>query len=144
MRIWSIHPKYLDTKGLLALWRETLLAKAVLNGDTIGYQNHSQLSRFKALINPLNAINAYLSEVWIESQKRGYNFDKSKIDWNFTKVIIYVKEGQIKFEVHHLLNKLKIRDQEKYKQLKEIGKTEVHPIFEIKAGGIEVWEKISK
>jgi hypothetical protein len=22
MRVWSIHPKYLDTRGLLALWRE--------------------------------------------------------------------------------------------------------------------------
>ncbi|WP_368086417.1 pyrimidine dimer DNA glycosylase/endonuclease V [Nitrosomonas sp. Nm34] len=26
MRLWSIHPKYLDAKGLLALWREGLQA----------------------------------------------------------------------------------------------------------------------
>ena len=30
MRIWSLHPKYLDAKGVVALWRETLLAKNVL------------------------------------------------------------------------------------------------------------------
>jgi hypothetical protein len=30
MRIWSLHPKYLDSKGLVALWRESLLAKNVL------------------------------------------------------------------------------------------------------------------
>jgi hypothetical protein len=29
-RIWSLHPKYLDARGLVALWREGLLAQAVL------------------------------------------------------------------------------------------------------------------
>ncbi len=29
MRLWSLHPRYLDPQGLMALWRETLLAKAV-------------------------------------------------------------------------------------------------------------------
>jgi hypothetical protein len=47
MRIWSIHPKYLDIKGLVALWREALLAKHVLEGRTKGYRNHPQLDRFK-------------------------------------------------------------------------------------------------
>ena len=41
MRIWSLHPKYLDAKGIVALWRETLLAKHVLEGKTKGYKNHS-------------------------------------------------------------------------------------------------------
>ncbi|MDI3502728.1 MAG: hypothetical protein PWR13_285 [Archaeoglobi archaeon] len=27
MRLWSIHSKYLDAKGLVAVWREGLLAK---------------------------------------------------------------------------------------------------------------------
>ncbi len=30
MRIWSLHPKYLDRQGLLACWRETLLAQKVM------------------------------------------------------------------------------------------------------------------
>lgn len=30
MRLWSIHPCYLDSKGLIALWRESLLAQACL------------------------------------------------------------------------------------------------------------------
>lgn len=47
MRIWSLHPKYLDTKGLVALWRETLLAQHVLSGKTKRYKNHPQLARFK-------------------------------------------------------------------------------------------------
>jgi len=46
MRIWSLHPKYLDTKGLVALWRDALLARHVLQGKTTGYKNHPQLNRF--------------------------------------------------------------------------------------------------
>ena len=36
MRLWSLHPRYLDAKGLVALWREGLLAQAVLKGQTKG------------------------------------------------------------------------------------------------------------
>ncbi|WP_223209021.1 pyrimidine dimer DNA glycosylase/endonuclease V [Pyrococcus furiosus] len=38
--LWSLHPKYLDSKGLVALWREGLLAKKVLEGKTRSYRNH--------------------------------------------------------------------------------------------------------
>lgn len=85
MRIWSLHPQYLDTKGLVALWRETLLAKHVLEGKTKGYKNHPQLDRFKALSNPVNAINAYLAEVYHEAERRGYAFNRDKIQWDFTQ-----------------------------------------------------------
>jgi len=44
MRIWSLHPKYLDSKGMVALWREALLAKQVLLNKTKGYKNHPQLN----------------------------------------------------------------------------------------------------
>jgi hypothetical protein len=63
MRIWSLHPEYLDTKGLVSLWRETLLAKKVLEGKTEGYKNHPQLIRFKKSDNPLKHINQYLMKV---------------------------------------------------------------------------------
>ncbi|MEN6399799.1 MAG: pyrimidine dimer DNA glycosylase/endonuclease V, partial [Rectinema sp.] len=29
MRLWTLHPQYLDQKGLTAAWREGLLAKKV-------------------------------------------------------------------------------------------------------------------
>jgi hypothetical protein len=32
MRLWSLHPEYLDANGLVALWREALLAQAFLQG----------------------------------------------------------------------------------------------------------------
>ncbi|HEY5592787.1 MAG TPA: pyrimidine dimer DNA glycosylase/endonuclease V [Paludibacter sp.] len=106
MRIWSLHPKYLDSKGLVALWRETLLAKHVLEGKTKGYKNHPQLNRFKKAKYPLDLINHYLSEVYHEAINRNFNFDKQKINWRFRKFKMPVTTGQLKYEVEHLLSKL--------------------------------------
>jgi hypothetical protein len=141
MRIWSIHPKYLDTKGLVALWRETLLAKHVLEGKTKGYKNHPQLNRFKATANPVQSINQYLSEVYIEAIKRKYNFDKDKINWNFEPIKISVTKGQLEFEKIHLLKKLKFRDKNKYNEIVS-QKITTNPIFKIIDGEVENWEII--
>jgi len=140
MRIWSLHPKYLDTKGLVALWRETLLAKHVLEGKTKGYRNHPQLDRFKKAQNPLELINQYLSEVYHEATARNYNFDKEKIDWSFKKSKIPVTDGQMRYEVSHLMHKLETRDMDKFQALKSFEKFEPHPIFDIVPGEIEGWE----
>ena len=40
MRLWTLHPQYLDPRGLVALWREALLAQKVLLGRTRGYRAH--------------------------------------------------------------------------------------------------------
>lgn len=142
MRIWSIHPKYLDTKSLVALWRETLLAKNVLQGKTKGYKNHPQLERFKALDTPVDAINAYLQAVWEEADNRGYKFNKSKFEKPIKDIKIEVTMGQIYFEKQHLLSKLKLRDTARYTQLKDKKKLETHPIFNLIEGEVEKWEKI--
>ena len=141
MRIWSIHPKYLDTKGLVALWRETLLAKNVLKGNTKGYRNHPQLTRFKLSQDPLNCINYYLSVVYDESINRGYHFSKEKIDWGFNMSKIPVTTGQLEYEKTHLLNKLAIRDNKLYKKLMSVDIIEVHPLFVIIEGNVEFWER---
>lgn len=143
MRIWSLHPKYLDAKGLVALWRETLLAKNVLEGNTKGYKNHPQLDRFKKVENPVGAINQYLLEVHNEAKTRNYNFDRSKIDSNFHEIIIPVTKGQQEYEVNHLLKKLQTRDPKKYNELKQIVTFDCHPLFEIIEGEIEDWEVLS-
>ena len=143
MRIWSVHPKYLDAKGLVALWRETLLAKNVLEGNTKGYKNHPQLNRFKAEENPLEAINQYLAEVWDEATRRGYNFDRTKIDFDFQKIKIDVTIGQLQYEFNHLLKKLEQRDPERYKQFEKLKMVDCAEIFDVKEGEIEKWEIIS-
>ena len=143
MRIWSLHPKYLDSNGLVALWRETLLAKNVLEGKTKGYKNHPQLNRFKKAKYPLDLINQYLSEVYQESLNRNYNFDKRKINWTFKKCKVPVTIGQVNYEVEHLLYKLKTRDHDKYKELKSKSTFDNHPIFKLVEGEIEEWEIIT-
>ena len=140
MRLWTLHPKYLDAKGLVALWRESLLAKKVLEGQTAGYKNHPQLNRFRQSELPLDAINQFLSEVYNESVRREYNFNRQKIDWSFRKTKIPVTDGQVKFEAAHLLNKLKTRDLNKYKELSSGSDFVINPLFTEVIGDIEKWE----
>ena len=143
MRLWSIHPYYLDAKGLVALWREGLLAQKVLRGDTKGYKNHPQLTRFKNTKDPIGTIAVYLGFVADEAEKRGYHFDRNKItDQRYTEKII-VTSGQLEYEFNHLLEKLKDRDPPRYSRFKEISDIIVHPIFDETAGNIEDWEVIS-
>ena len=142
MRIWSLHPKYLDSKGLVALWRETLLAKKVLEGKTKGYRNHPQLQRFRNVESTLDSINYYLQYVWIEANSRNYHFDKSKFKPIENIKKIPVNSGQLEFERNHLLEKLKIRDVKKYNEFLIVSHIETHPLFNITDGEIEIWEKI--
>jgi hypothetical protein len=141
MRLWSLHPKYLDVKGLLALWREGLLAQKVLQGRTKGYRNHPQLDRFKAHPSPKAAIGRYLLEVWKEADRRGYSFARSKVK-NATKKAgsIPVTRGQLTYERKHLERKLKRRDPDRLRDL--MARTlEVHPIFRRVPGKVETWER---
>lgn len=141
MRIWSLHPKYLDAKGLVALWRETLLARHVLEGKTKGYTHHPQLERFKAVPHPVDAINQYLSTVLLEAKKRGYHFDDAKIQSDFLPAKLPVTKGQIEYEKKHLCSKLKIRDLERYRRLIDIQVPDAHPLFEVTEGIKEFWER---
>lgn len=141
MRIWSLHPKYLDAKGLVALWRETLLAKNVLAGKTKGYKNHPQLNRFKTAQKPIGVINFYLKSVWLEAAERNYNFDKSKfVEINDIEQI-NVTTGQLNFEKNHLLKKLHLRDLIKYNSFVGLVDYEPHSLFNLIDGEIEPWEK---
>lgn len=142
MRLWSIHPEYLDAKGLVALWREALLAQAVLQGKTSGYTNHPQLIRFKETKNELGAIASYLRYVHQESENRGYKFDKNKIQKRRMNKKISVNKGQIEYEFTHLLRKLKQRDAKLYGKLKNTKVIKLHPLFVEKSGEIEDWEVV--
>jgi len=141
MRIWSLHPKYLDAKGLVALWRETLLAKHVLEERTKGYKNHPQLNRFKKAPNPLNVINFYLKSVWLEATERNYSFDKNKFIEISEIEQINVTTGQLNFEKKHLLQKLQLRDLTKYNSFVGLVNFEPHSLFNLIDGDIEPWEK---
>ena len=141
MRLWSIHPKYLDVKGLGGLWREALLARKIFLGETSAYKNHPQLNRFKEVSNPLTAINAYLLHIYRESCSRGYCFDRKNFSGPFRKVKIPIPKGQILHEFIHLKKKLKLRAKERYKEILKVKKIEPHPLFRIVKGKVAEWEK---
>ena len=142
MRLWSIHPKYLDAKGLVALWREGLLALAVLQGKTKGYTHHPQLLRFRETDRPVDAITVYLRHVFDESARRGYHFDPKKIQRAKSANLLNVTRGQILYELEHLRKKLRRRNPYAYTQLKNIVLPDVHPLFRHVPGDIEKWERI--
>jgi len=141
MRLWTLHPKYLDRQGLLGLWREGLLAQAVLGGHTKGYKNHPQLDRFKNHSAPQQAIAYYLSVVHQEAAQRGYNFDQSKIGVFNHPLQIPTTLGQLAFEHTHLLKKLQVRSKPDYEHLITKTTLDPHPLFYLIPGGIEDWEK---
>jgi pyrimidine dimer DNA glycosylase len=140
MRLWSLHPKYLDSKGLVALWREGLLAQAVLRGQTRGYRHHPQLTRFKQHPQPLAAISSYLNAVYCEAKGRGYSFDRSKIRVVNRKLVIPVSNGQMRHEWSHLLRKLKQRSPHIWRCCSRIGRPRAHPLFAVRPGPVEPWE----
>ena len=142
MRLWSLHPSYLDAKGLTALWREALLARKVLQGATRGYRNHAQLIRFKAQANPLAAIESYLWGVYEESARRGYCFDRGKLDAKPRCAKITVTDGQMRYELEHLKRKLKKRDAARYRSIAALKEPRAHPLFRIVQGDVESWERI--
>lgn len=145
MRLWSFDPKYLDSVGLVALWRESLLAKKVLQGKTKGYTNHPQLKRFKDSTNAIQSINFYLFQIFDEAIERGYGFDKKKIDIEKAKEYkkdIKVSDGQLKYEFNHFLNKINKRNHKRYLLLKNEKKIEINKTFKKIKGKIADWEKI--
>ena len=141
MRLWSLHPRYLDPQGLVALWREALLAKAVLRGATKGYRHHPQLERFQSHASPRRAISAYLSAVHAEARSRGYAFDRTKVGAVRSTAAIAVTRGQLEYEWEHLLRKLSVRSPAHYRRWRSLGSPECHPLLRRRAGRIEPWER---
>jgi hypothetical protein len=141
VRLWSLHPRYLDPQGLVALWREALLARAVLHGATRGYRSHPQLLRFSSQASPRAAIGSYLQGVYSEALARGYAFDRSKIGRARTRTCIVVSEGQLEYEWRHLLAKLSTRNPALYKKWASARKRECHPLFDVRPGPVEAWER---
>lgn len=143
MRLWSLHPKYLDPQGLVALWREALLAKAVLRGETRGYTRHPQLERFKAHPQPPLAINSYLAAVYDEAAKRGYSFDRSRIGPVRSIQRITVSSGQLAHEWGHLQRKLAMRSPALLALWRDLAWPVCHPLFQRRPGPVAPWERAS-
>jgi hypothetical protein len=141
MRLWTLHPKYLDARGLVALWREALLAQAVLRGRTRGYLHHPQLRRFRVHPSPIGAIAEYLRHLHHEAAGRGYRFAAGKISRARGRGPVSVTRGQLQHEWDHLLGKLETRDPSRLVRLEAVKRPRPHPLFRVVPGGVEEWEK---
>jgi hypothetical protein len=144
MRLWSIHPQYLDAQGLVALWREALLARAVLRGQTRGYRSHPQLDRFRAHAFPRSAISAYLAAIHSEATARGYLFDKHKIGPLRMVHSISVTTEQISYEWEHLLRKMSVRSRMLHRRWRTVPIPKCHPLFSVVPGPTEPWERTGR
>lgn len=143
VRIWSLHPSHLDRAGLVACWRETLLAQAVLAGRTKGYTAHPQLTRFRATADPLAAVGSYLVGVRAEATSRGYKFDPTRIivaDADADAPALPVTRGQLEYEWQHLGAKLATRSEVDHARWVGAAPSP-HTLFEVVPGDIEPWER---
>ena len=142
MRLWTIHPRYLDSLGLVALWRESLLARAVLRGKTRGYRHHPQLARFLAHPSPRYAINAYLAAIHTEATARGYLFDAQKVGPVRRVQPMRTTTGQVSYEWQHLLRKLAVRNPKMHRERRAVRFPRSHPLFSRVKGPPESWERV--
>ena len=141
MRLWTLHPRHLDARGLVAAWREALLAQKVLRGGTRGYRHHPQLARFRAQPRPVAAIAALLAGLAKEARRRGYQFDTTKIARTRRPGRIAETRGQLLFEWRHLRAKLRKRAPPAYRRLRGVIRPDAHPLFRIVPGGVREWER---
>jgi hypothetical protein len=146
VRLWTIHPSYLDSRGLVALWREALLAQKVLEGQTRGYRRHPQLDRFAGRSDRIALIGAYLVGVEAEARRRGYLFDRSKIVQPWEPPLesippIAASTGQVLYEWQHLLGKLTLRAPSLAANFRDVALPDLHPIFRLVEGPRADWER---
>ncbi len=141
MRLWSLHPCYLDPAGLVAVWREGLLARAALRGATRGYRSHPQLERFRAGGRAVACIDTYLAAIRREAARRGYRFDGRKLGRRRVQRRLTVSAGQLAFEWRHLLAKLRRRRPALARALALVAAPRPHPLFRVVPGPVAGWER---
>lgn len=146
MRLWSLHLSLLDSKGLVALWREALGAQAaLLHGG--GFSNHPQMTRFYRHSDPRGILGFYLRSVFADARRRGFNFDSNRIEVEARSecLTIPVTRGQLLFELFHLLEKLKARSPDDAERVMDLvihlGFIPFSDTFSLVEGGVEDWEK---
>lgn len=143
MRLWTLHPKYLDPQGLVALWREALLAREVLRGRTRGYRHHPQLERFRRHPAARSAINAYLAGVYDEACARGYAFNRAKVGPVRRVARVTTTTGQLEYEWRHLARKLRMRSPALLRRRAQ-ERPKAHPLFRVVAGPVQSWERVAR
>ena len=142
MRLWSLHPRYLDPKGLVALWREALArpgrAPGAIPGDIATIPSCSDSAR-----SPLR-VAASPSTFGPCTRNRSSEATAStgaRLCTGGTVARVDVTRGQLDFEWRHLLAKLEKRNPPVLEALQNTGDPAPHPLFRVVPGAIEEWER---
>lgn len=77
MYFWTIHPEYLDNKGLIDLWRDGFKALALYKRGNLV---HAVAQPFLSDPHPDAAIAEYLEHVASEGHRRDINFDVGRLE----------------------------------------------------------------
>lgn len=143
--MWSFHPKYLDNVGLSRAINEAVAGYKALIKTGKGYpptwEKHSQLTRFRNEPTELEWFVVYLVQEW--SNRKLAEVKQEPLS-NLMRFVytVPVNKGQLQYEWKHYLNKLKIRNEELYHELKGIITPEPHPLFKTVKGDVEEWERV--
>lgn len=152
-RLWSLHPGYLDQKGLGACWKEAKGAQTSLMNPDAGGQQHSALIRFRAHHDPVGAIGAYMRSLWVEAAlRRNYRYNYKLIaqpnppsEVYETNFAMPVTKGQVQYEAEFLREKINKRDGLPRLYLPSPNTLEairLHPLFYMVEGDVEDWERV--
>jgi hypothetical protein len=141
MRLWTLHPRNLDARRLVAAWREALLAQKVLLGATSGYKHHPQLARFRMQDESVPAIATFLTFPAAEAKLRGYHFNSGKIMPARFNGQIEETNGQLQYEWLHLKRKFELRSPDQYNRYRDVAIAESNPLFSIVRSDVRNWEK---
>lgn len=148
MRLWSLHPRYLDKVGVVACWSEGLGGLRALQGRQKMHRNHPQLERFKATGVSEYSLYIYLDTLW--RVQRSAQLDYSKLDPLVPGYVLLrtlptlpVTTGQIAYEQWLLYTKLRGRDERAAGRiLCPTDEVVLHPMFYSVPGPVEAWERV--
>lgn len=153
MRLWSLHPSYLDKQALQVCWADALQAleyykqeRAYMKGITndLSPYFYPCLDRFRMTGSPIAHITNYLHGLCDESERRNTPFGRAKLPEFTPGLRLKVTDGQIAREEKLLLLQLNRRKQTQlWMDLFVAEYVQPHPLFEIVSGPVEPWETSS-
>ena len=141
MRLWTLHPKYLDAKGLVAAWREALLAQAVLRDRNDWLPKPSSTDPVPPLTLTGSKYRVLSSRAacrgkpaWVSVRPRKDRLPRGG------RSRLKATLGQLGYEWKHLRAKLAIRDKAWLASLGRVARPDAHPTFRVVPGDVEDWE----
>jgi len=129
MRIWFISPQYYDKKGILAQWNEGNILKNIIveKKKTGGWVNHPFSRRVlrykkKSRRKIINTYLNYLRDYGVEHHNIKFKEKYLEKDYVDETLQVPLLAEHLESDFNDALTKMKVRDNELYKQLKKLKK----------------------